>query len=480
MPRHQVPPSETPPSSLHAHERSLVPAGTSTGLPITAQRVRRLEETLMAALGRWGYQEIIPPTFEYLDVLSAGLEPELIEHCYKFADRATGRILLLRPDVTAQIARIVAMGMLDPGLPLRLCYRTTVFRYEPEHAARDREIFQVGAELIGMDDVVTDGEILALMVECLKELGLPAFRISLGHVGFFRELLARTGMSSEGKKRAEHAAARKDLPRLEEVLRAERLPKKLAHGILEAPGLYGREEVLKRGRVLAGGHRELEAALDRLEQVYQLLVANGMKEHLVLDLGEFRGFDYYDGIAFDVFAQGVGYELGGGGRYNHLIGRFGRPLPSTGFAFDVDRLFQALERLEEGVLGGHVDVLVSAPERAADRLFQVAGLLRASGLRVVQGAPRGRGADPVGTAMEEGRRILAAAVVVLVAPKIPSDEALVVLFGKAGGVEQAALRRGTGRRGARTRRPTRPSQRPVKIKELPSWLGRALNRSRST
>ena len=133
----------------------------------------------------------------------AGLEPELIEKCYKFADRTTGRILLLRPDVTAQIARIVAMGMVGPSVPLRLCYRTTVFRHEPEHAGREREIFQVGAELIGVDDVAADGEILALMIECLKQLGLQSFKIALGHVGFFKALLARSGMSPDGQKRAE-------------------------------------------------------------------------------------------------------------------------------------------------------------------------------------------------------------------------------------------------------------------------------------
>lgn len=475
MPRPSSQSPGSPSSFIRTHEQSLVPAGTSTGLPLTARRVRRLEETLLALLARWGYQEIIPPTFEYLDVLSAGLEPEVIENCYKFADRTTGRILLLRPDVTAQIARIVAMGMLGPDLPLRLCYRTTVFRYEPEHAGRDREIFQVGAELIGMDDVSTDGEILALMVECLQELGLPAFRISLGHVGFFKGLLARTGMSLEGRKRAEQAAARKDLPRLEEILRAERLPNKEARAILEAPGLYGREEVLKRGRALAGGHRELEAALERLTQVYRLLVANGMKEHLVLDLGEFRGFDYYDGIAFDVFAQGVGYELGGGGRYNHLIGRFGRAVPSTGFAFDVDRLFQALEGLEEGVPQVQADVLVSAPGGAADRLFHVAHLLRAAGFRVVQGRRRARGADSLERAVEEGRRVAARAVVMLALPGIAPDEALVVGDPTSGLDPQG---KGTPRRGARKGRAAGPGGQPVKIKELPSWMGRTFGRVR--
>ena len=454
-------------SFAQKHERSLVPTGTSTGLPLTARRVRRLEETLLAGLARWGYQEIIPPTFEYLDVLSAGLEPEVIENCYKFVDRTTGRILLLRPDVTAQVARIVAMGMVGQNVPLRLCYRTTVFRYEPEHAARDREIFQVGAELIGTDDVSTDGEILALMIECLKELGLPSFSISLGHVGFFKGLLARTGMSSEGRKRAEHAAARKDLPRLEEILESERVRKKEARAVLEAPGLYGREEVLKRGRTLAGGHRELEAALHRLTEVYHLLAASGMKEHLVLDLGEFRGFDYYDGIAFDVFTKGVGCELGGGGRYNHLIGRFGRPLPSTGFAFDVDRLFQALEGVEEGLVQTPVDFLVSAPEGEAERLFNAARLLREAGYRVVQGKLRPRGTEPVKFVMEEARLVDAAAVVIVGLAKVPADEALVIghpLTGLAGQLHQK-----------RTRKARMPKviRQYVKIEDLPKWSAKS-------
>ena len=116
-----------------------------------------------------------------------------------------------------------------------------------------------------------------------------------------------------------------------------------ARAVREAPELTGQEEVLARGRVLAAGDPTLMAPLERLAQLYQLLCAAGHRESLLLDLGEFRGFDYYDGAVFDVFAPGVGAELGGGGRYDHLIGRFGRDLPSTGFALDVDRLFHAVE-----------------------------------------------------------------------------------------------------------------------------------------
>ncbi|HEY7533903.1 MAG TPA: ATP phosphoribosyltransferase regulatory subunit, partial [Nitrospiraceae bacterium] len=170
----------------------------TTVLPGAAKQVRRLEQDFLDEVERWGYQEIILPTFEYLDVLAPGVEAELIEKCYKLADRTTGRMLLLRPDATAQIARTVGMGLTGSSIPLRLSYRTSVFRHEPEHAGRDREIFQVGAELIGVNDVAGDSEIIALLIECLRGVGLRSFTVSLGHVGFLKNLLVRAGLSIQG------------------------------------------------------------------------------------------------------------------------------------------------------------------------------------------------------------------------------------------------------------------------------------------
>jgi ATP phosphoribosyltransferase regulatory subunit len=314
----------------------------ATILPESARRFRKIETQLIDTLTGRGYDEIILPTFEYLDVLAPGLEPELIEKCYTISDRTTGRILLLRPDATAQIARTVAMGLMGMETPLRLAYRTTVFRHEPEHAGRDREIFQVGAELIGTDDAASDQEIVSLLIDCLRHIGVRSFKISLGHVGFFKRLLTQAGLSGDGKKRAEQAAARKDLPKLEEVLTREQIPARAGRRILEALEFAGTKEILEKGRELAGRDSSLNRSLDRLAQVYGALCDAGHQQVLFLDLGEFRGFDYYDGIAFDVFAEGIGVELGGGGRYNHLIGRFGKNLPSTGFALNVDRLFRGV------------------------------------------------------------------------------------------------------------------------------------------
>ncbi|MDF0643239.1 MAG: ATP phosphoribosyltransferase regulatory subunit [Nitrospira sp.] len=389
----------------------------ATILPHAARQVRRLEGQLLAQIGRWGYDEIILPTFEYLDVLAPGLEPELLETCYQFIDRTTGRTLLLRPDATAQVARTVAMGLTGGIFPQRLTYRTSVFRYEPEHAGRGREIFQIGAELIGLKDVSGDAEVITMLIECLQSIGLGSFTIALGHVGFIKGLMTRSGLSVRAQKRAEQAAARKDLPRLEEILKTERIARSAAMAIREAPELTGRKEVLNRGQVLAAGDPTLLEPLERLAELYHLLCSAGYEDALLLDLGEFRGVDYYDGAVFDVFAPGVGAELGGGGRYDHLIGRFGAALPSTGFALDVDRLFRALAFPEEADGLPRIDYLVIGPQRAVSRVSKVAAQLRRRQLRVAQQTISNTSTGQLLTsAAQQGRAQGAGAVVVVGMP----------------------------------------------------------------
>jgi ATP phosphoribosyltransferase regulatory subunit len=147
---------------------------------------------------------------------------------------------------------------------------------------------------------------------------------------------------------------------------------------------------------------------------------------LLLDLGEFRGFDYYDGVVFDVFAEGMGAELGGGGRYDHLIGRFGRPLPSTGFGLDVDRLFRTIEFPEKGAVSSRVDYLVAAPSRATGRLTAVAAQMRRTRSRIVQQTMKGNDAALVSAAVTAGLDQQAASVVVVGAPGTGPNEVLVV------------------------------------------------------
>ncbi|MBH0206944.1 MAG: ATP phosphoribosyltransferase regulatory subunit [Nitrospira sp.] len=406
-------------------ERSLVPVGMATILPEATRHVRHLESALLRQFYGAGYDEIILPTFEYLDVLAPGLEPRLAENSYKIIDRTTGRILLLRPDVTAQIARTVAMGMVGARLPLRLSYRATVFRHEPEHVGRDREIFQVGAELIGADDPAADCEMITLMIESLRQIGLPSFKVSLGHVGFFKGLLVCAGLSAEGRKRAEEAAARKDLPRLEEIILQERVAKRSARRILDALELCGTADILMKGRALAKGEPSLLQALDRLARIYGILCASGFKDLLLLDLGEFRGFDYYDGVVFDVFSEGIEVELGGGGRYNHLIGRFGRDLPSTGFGLNVDRLFRSLN-LSGAMKPLESPILVIGPTNRSYELISISQELRQAGLRVLQRSIAASGHNLIRMAADVARESEVSTTIVVGADRSKEDHVLLL------------------------------------------------------
>ena len=229
------------------------------------------------------------------------------------------------------------------------------------------------------------------------------------------------------------------------MLSSERIAKYAARAIREAPELTGQEEVLQRGRVLAAGEPMLLAPLERLAQLYQLLCSAGHRDSLLLDLGEFRGFDYYDGVVFDVFAPGVGAELGGGGRYDHLIGRFGRDLPSTGFALDVDRLFSAVDFPEDGADGARIDYLVAGPHRSVRRVIEVAGELRRRHRRVVQHTVKGNDRALIASAIAAGQAQRADALIVVGTPGMDQDH--VVLFDKL-------CTHDMGRRNGRVRRPS--------------------------
>jgi ATP phosphoribosyltransferase regulatory subunit len=325
---------------MNTSSRSQLPKGVPTFLPAAADEKRRLEATLFAVFAEHGYREVIPPTFEYLDVLGPGLDAELVEKSYKVVDRATGRILVLRPDATAQIARMIGMGMLDAALPLRLFYSLNVFRYEPEHAGRDREIFQIGIELIGARGAGADAEPIILAIECLRRLGIRKFMIALGHGGFFQALLRRAGVSEAVSRDLWEAAARKDIGRMERLLHAAGVRGSNAKALLTVPELLGGQEILEKASRLAPRTADCRRPVQQLSQVWERVSMAGRSEHLLLDMGEVRRLEYYTGVVFDIYAEGIGGEIGGGGRYDHLIGRFGRELPSIGFAFDLDCLLQ--------------------------------------------------------------------------------------------------------------------------------------------
>jgi len=324
------------------HSTSQLPKGVKIYLPDEAATKRVVEERLLGVFRRWGYREVVTPTYEYFDVLSKGTDHELQEGMFKMVDRESGRLLALRADITPQIARIVATRLREEPKPLRLSYVTNVFRFDEPQVGRYREFYQAGVELVGLPNPEGDAEMIAMTVEGLRALGLSEFQIDVGQTGFFGGILEDLGADPETARGLRSALARKDVSALERRVADLGAPAAASELLLALPTLYGRGDVLDRAEALVKNARS-EAALANLAEVYRLLRVYGLADSVLLDLGEVRGFDYYSGVHFEAYVSGLGAPLVGGGRYDQMLAHFGYDCPATGFAFEVGRALLALE-----------------------------------------------------------------------------------------------------------------------------------------
>ncbi len=318
-----------------------LPKGARIYLPEEAARKRHVEGRLMDIFRRWGYREIVTPTFEFSDVLSMGTDVAVQETMFKFVDRETGRMLALRADITPQIARVVATRLRDEPKPTRLAYVTNVFRYDEPQVSHYREFYQAGVELIGLEKPEAEVEIIAMAIEGLRALGLGGFQIDLGQPDFFRGLLDEVKTDAEHQRALREALARKDTSTLERLV-AELAPARhVGEALVALPSLVGNQPVLEQAAVHARNERSARA-LANLAEVYRLLKIYGLADTVLLDLGEVRGFDYYSGLYFEAYVSGFGAAVAAGGRYDHMLARFGYDCPAVGFAFDVARALSVM------------------------------------------------------------------------------------------------------------------------------------------
>jgi ATP phosphoribosyltransferase regulatory subunit len=304
-------------------------------LDLTGDAVRRrrsLQRAAMDALEQAGFEELLPPTFEYEDTFIRAAGPGVAERLVRFPDR-DGRILALRYDFTASLARVAATTFADARRPLRLCYSGKVYRQEPERGGRPRETLQVGAELLGQGDLVADTEIVRLTLSLLGAAGVRDFQLNLGHVG----VLAAGLEAIEEPLRSDvrRWIDRKDQGSLRRALASLSGD---ACALMTLPFVIGRRDALE-----AAAQSAPHASMAGLGHLLALDSALSAKErsHVVYDLGEVRGLDYYTGIHFELYISGAGRAAGAGGRYDDLMGRFGRPMPAVGVSIDLDTIAEA-------------------------------------------------------------------------------------------------------------------------------------------
>ncbi|MCF6094566.1 ATP phosphoribosyltransferase regulatory subunit [Microaerobacter geothermalis] len=316
------------------------PMGMRDILPNILEEKRTIEQRLKECCQGWGYREIMTPTLEYFDtvgVASATMEDKM----FKLMDRK-GNTLVLRPDMTAPIARVVASLLKEEPFPIRLMYQGNVFRRQEKEAGRNAEFPQTGVELIGDGTAEADGEVIALCVTALKEVQVPYFQIAVGHVGFIDGLLEETVKHEDIRSELKEQLVKRDYVGYRKQI--SQLPisaqdKERLHQLLH---LKGGAEVLGRARTVVKNGK-VEAALTNLVQLWEVLQSYEVIDHLMFDLTMLSHLDYYTGILFEGYADHLGFPICSGGRYDGLLSQFNRPAPATGFALKVDRLLEVAQ-----------------------------------------------------------------------------------------------------------------------------------------
>jgi ATP phosphoribosyltransferase regulatory subunit len=326
--------SEAPPRSL---EHPL-PEGMRDLLPEEAAARRGLARSLLDSFALHGYEVVTPPVFEFAEVLERGLGTLDPTEVLRFVEPESGEVAALRPDMTPQIARMIATRLRGRPLPFRLGYEGTVLRRRSGRARKHRQIPQVGVELAGVAGPDGDLELLALASDGLRAARLERFQIDVGDAGIVRALLST--LPPEAQTSISEALARKDPAEVEDACAAARAPH--ADALVAITRYHGSRDALREGaaRLVA---TPAGPAAARLLALFDAARARGLGGELTADVGEVRGFAYYTGPIFHAYAAGTGNALGSGGRYDELLGRFGWDLPAAGFAFDLDRLREALQ-----------------------------------------------------------------------------------------------------------------------------------------
>jgi len=315
-----------------------IPPGTRDVLPDEMRELRRLHLSLIDVFERYGYGEVRTPMVEYDAVLARG-ERSSANSPYRFFDEG-GELLALRSDMTVPIARLVASRRPQTDPPFRCCYIASAYRAIRPQRGQMREFTQGGVELIGVPAPEGTAEVVEVLEAALDAAGLNRAVIGLGDADLYPQLLAELGVGEEDRVRALDLLVRHDLVGLEMLLsELEGVSEDTHMTLVELAQLRGGREVLESARD-AGGEA-VEPAIARISGTFEALEARGVAERVRIDFGLLRDLGYYSGAILEVYDPALGHILGGGGRYDELMERFGAPLPAAGFTLYIERVHVA-------------------------------------------------------------------------------------------------------------------------------------------
>jgi len=360
----------------------MLPEGIEEALPAQSGLIEQLRRRLLDYYHSCGYDLVMTPFIEYLDVLLAGSGKELDSQTFKLIDPQSGRQMGVRADMTLQAARIDAHQIRKDD-PVRLCYLGTVLRTVNDGFAGSRAPLQIGAELYGHAGVESDLEILELMLETLSLTGMQEVHIDLGHVGIFRSLARQAGLQDADEQLLFDALQRKAIPEIGTLLETLGLDDSMVKWFTALADLNGGTETLQRAqKILSGAGAEVIAALDEMINISGLIEQRlpGLPVHY--DLAELRGYSYQTGLVFAAFVPGYGQEIARGGRYDDIGSIFGRARPAIGFSADMKTLIHL-----SSITADDKVPAIFAPADQDQELREKVTELRKAGERVVIALP---------------------------------------------------------------------------------------------
>ena len=353
---------------LYPRDPLRTPKGMGDLLPPEADARRALTRIVLRSFELWGYDLIVTPLFEHAEVVERGTDALDPRDLLRFVEPESGEVAVLRPDITPQVARVIATRMAKHPPPWRLCYEGRVIRRRRGRARSHQQLTQAGFECVGLAGSETDVETIRLAHAACEAAGLSDVRIELSHVTIAQSLLdslpplLRAGVAE--------MLARKDSAALERLVREARLPGEIGERFCALVEHYGELDVL-RSAAKSLRWPAASAAIRNLREIIARLEAAGLGARLGVDLSDARGSSYYTGMSFNLLAEGPGEPVGAGGRYDQLLARYGMAQPATGFAFDLENLQWAL-RHADSAQASHADlrVVVAAPASHAPATAQ--------------------------------------------------------------------------------------------------------------
>lgn len=363
------------------------PRGMRDLLPEDLAKRRYVEDCIRRLFKLYGYDEVETPTLESYELLAAKVGEETRRAMYIVED-LKGRRYALRPEGTSPIARLVVSKFKAYPKPIRLGYIWDFYRYDEPQFGRYRRFYQGGFELIGSPTIEADVEILSIAVHLFRMLDIPSFYMKMNHVGILRSLLSHYGFGESVQNHILFLADKKRYDELVEFLVDLKAPDKLVDTVSEIIKLRGFDihSVIDKARIVLKDYSEALLSLERLESILNLMLKLNSDVKILVDLGFGRGLEYYTGMIFEVFVEGVDIALAGGGRYDKLIEFYGgEPTPAVGFSPGIDRIVSVMEKL--GILP-EIDherllLVVPASDRYSSDALTVSHQIRSKGVPAV-------------------------------------------------------------------------------------------------